>query len=110
MKTIKQDNNIPENYIAIFNGGAGEITYSTYIYKIDNGQANYGFKYINTTNTTVSWGSSEWNVRITGRGEVGWTDEVFKVAEDNFAYSYVQLPNDTKTYTIDEFMSMFLMN
>ena len=40
---------IPDNYIAIFNGGSGEVTYQTYIYKIDNGQDNYGFKYINTT-------------------------------------------------------------
>ena len=34
--------NIPNDYIAIFNGGSGEITYSTYIYKTDNGQANMG--------------------------------------------------------------------
>lgn len=105
-----EDNNIPEDYIAVFNGGVGEVTYSTYIYKIDNGHANYGFKYINTTNTTVSWGSSEWKSKVTGRGEVTWTDEVFSVAKKNGAYSYVMLPNDSKTYTIEEFQIMFTMD
>ena len=27
---------VPDGYIAVFHGGSGEITYSTYIYKIDN--------------------------------------------------------------------------
>jgi hypothetical protein len=58
-------NEVPNDYIAVFHGGVGELTYSTYIYKIDNNQANYGFKYINTTNTTKHWGSSEWNVKVT---------------------------------------------
>ena len=101
---------IPDGYIAIFHGGAGEITYETYIYKKDNGHANSGFDYINVTNTTVSWGSSEWNSKITKRGSVQWTDDVFEVAEENGAYSYVTLPNSDKTYTIEQYMSMFLMN
>lgn len=106
----KNNNYIPDDYIAVFNGGSGEITYSTYIYKIDNGHDNSGFKYINTTNTTTSWGSSTWNIKITGQGEVTWTDEVFLVAKDNNAYSYVLLANDDKTYSIEEFMTIFLMN
>lgn len=101
---------IPKDYIAVFNGGSGEVTYSTYIYKINNKQANYGFKYINTTNTTLSWGNPNWNIEITSKGTVNWTDDVFTVAEKNNAYSYVKLPNDNKKYSIDEFMSMFLMN
>ena len=104
------DNEIPDNYIAVFNGGAGEITYSTYIYKIDNGRDNYGFKYINTTNTTESYGSPNLIKKVTKKGEVSWSDEVFEVAEDNCAYSYVQLPNDNKTYTIEEFSEMFITN
>ena len=102
--------NIPNDYIAIFNGGSGEITYSTYIYKIDNGQANMGFKYINTVNTTVSWGSPEWENKNTDSGEVTWTDDVFPVAKKHGAYSYVKIPNDDKTYTIEEFQERFLMN
>ena len=101
---------IPDGYIAIFHGGAGEITYETYIYKKDNGHANSGFDYINVTNTTVSWGSSEWNSKITKRGSVQWTDNVFEVAKENGAYSYVTLPNSDKTYTIEQYMGMFLMN
>ncbi len=104
-----KSNKIPENYIAVFNGGSGEITYSTYIYKIDNGQANYGFGYINTMNTTTSWGSSNWNIKIISKGTVNWTNDVFTIAKKNNAYSYVKVPNDHKTYTIDEYMSMFLM-
>ena len=104
------NNKISDGYIAIFHGGAGEITYETYIYKKDNGHANSGFDYINVTNTTVSWGSSEWNSKITKRGSVQWTDDVFEVAKENGAYSYVTLPNSDKTYTIEQYMSMFLMN
>lgn len=106
----KNNNEIPEGYIAVFNGGAGEIVYSTYVYKIDNGHANYGFKYINTVSTTVSWGSTEWNEEIVGRGKVDWTDDVFTVAKKNDAYDYVRIPNSTRTYTIEEFMTMFMMN
>lgn len=101
---------VPEGYIAVFHGGCCEVTYSTYIYKVDNDHANYGFKYINTTNSTVSWGSPQWTVKITKKGFVNWTDDVFTVAEKNGAYSYVTVPNDDKTYTIEEFMSRFLMN
>ena len=109
-KNKTTNDRIPDGYIAIFHGGAGEITYETYIYKKDNGHANSGFDYINVTNTTVSWGSSEWNSKITKRGSVQWTDHVFEVAEENGAYSYVTLPNSDKTYTIEQYMSMFLMN
>ena len=104
----QNSNNIPNDYIAIFNGGTGEITYSTYIYKIDNGHDNYGFKYINATNTTVSWGNPNWKIKITDKGEVARTDDIFAVAKENNAYSYVSLPNDNKTYSIEEFMTMFL--
>ena len=106
----KNNGNVPDDYLAIFHGGSGEVTYSTYIYKIDNGHANYGFRYINTVNSTKSWGSSEWNVKVVGKGEVTWTDEVFSVAKKNGAYQYVALPNSDKTYSIDEFQRMFLMN
>ncbi len=105
-----KSNDIPNNYIAVFHGGSGEVTHSTYIYKLNNGHANSGFKYINTENTTKSYGSSDWIIRKTKEGTVTWTDDVFKVAYENNAYSYVQLPNDSKIYTIEEFQDMFLMN
>lgn len=101
-------NYIPNNYIAVFHGGSGEQTYSTYIYKINNGHINSGFKYINTTNTDL--GNSKRDIKITSKGTVDWTDGVFIVAKNNNAYSYVKLPNDAKRYTIEEFQSMFIMN
>lgn len=101
---------IPDGYIAVFHGGSGEITYETYIYKINNKQANSGFNYVNVTKTTTHWGSSEWNTKITKSGSVQWTDNVFEVARENNAYSCVTLPNSNKIYTIEEYMQMFLMN
>lgn len=101
---------IPDNYIAIFHGGSGETIYETYIYKIDNGQANYGFDYINVTKTTTTYGSSKWDTKITKRGSVSWTDNVFSVAGENNAYSYVTLPNIDKKYTIEEYQYMFSMD
>lgn len=107
---IKNNNKIPDGYISIFHGGSGEVTYETYIYKINNGQANYGFNYINVTNTTTSYGSNKWNTKITKKGSVDWTDNVFSVAKENNAYDYVTLSNSDKKYTIEEYMQMFLMD
>ncbi len=105
-----KSSDIKEDYIAIFHGGSGEVIYETYIYKIDNGKANYGFRYINVTSTTQSYGSSHWIRKITGKGEFDWTDGAFGVARENGAYSYVTIPNSNERYTIEEFQRMFLMN
>lgn len=101
---------IPDGYIAIFHGGVGERTYETYIYKNNNGHENSDFDYINVTSATVYWGSKQCNRKITKQGTVQWTDDVFSVAKENNAYSFVTLPNSNKTYTIEEYMNMFLMN
>lgn len=106
--SLNKRNEIPQDYLFVFNGGSGEVTYSTYIYKIDNGHSNYGFKYINTTNTTKSYGSSEIVQKITKIGNLMWTDEVFTVAKENNAYSYVLVRG--KKYTPEEFAPMFLMD
>ena len=109
-KNNTDNDKIPDGYIAVFHGGSGEITYETYIYKINNKQANSGFNYVNVTKTTTHWGSSEWNTKITKSGSVQWTDNIFEVARENNAYSCVTLPNSNKIYTIEEYMQMFLMN
>lgn len=96
---FKNNNNIPNDYIAIFHGEKGSTIYKTYIYKIDNDQANYGFKYINVVNNNVI-----------EKGELSWTDEAFSVARNNNAYSYVTMPNSNKRYSIEEFQKIFLMN
>ena len=101
---------VPDGYIAVFYGGSGEITYETYIYKINNKQANSGFNYVNVTKTTTHWGSSERNTKITKSGSVQWTDDVFEIARENNAYSCVTLPNSNKIYTIEEYMQTLLMN
>ena len=106
----KNNNTIPDNYISVFHGGSGEVTYETYIYKQDNGHANYGFDYINVTRTTKSWGSTESNIEITKRGSVMWTDDVFPVAKENNAYQYVTINGSDKTYKIEDYMSMFIMD
>jgi hypothetical protein len=99
-----------DDEIATFHGGSGEVTYETVIYKVPNGQYNMGFKYENKTCTTKSWGSTEWDCRTTKTGEVTWTDDVFTVAQNNGAYSYVTRPNDSKTYSINEFAEIFIMD
>ena len=99
---------IPDGYIAVFNDGVGEIKYSTYVYKIDNGHDNYGFKYINTTSMTVSWGSSEWITKINKKGKVNRMKDVLKVAKEHGAYSYVLY--DNKTYSIEDFKKKLSIN
>ena len=106
----KFNDNLPSDYIAVFNGSIGEFNYKTYIYKIDNDQANSGFKYINTVEDSTSLILPNRKKTITKRGEVRWTDEVFIIAKENNAYMYVKLPNDLRKYTIEEFEKMFIMN
>lgn len=104
-KNNKNNDKITDDYIAVFHGtGEAMTTNETYIYKIDNGQANAGFKYVNVT--TSCWE----NFKITEQGSVQWTDEIFEVAEEHNAYSYVTLPNSDKRYTIEEYMEKLLMN
>ena len=93
---------IPEGYIAVFNGGAGEIVYRTYFYRDGN-----KYKYINVTSMTESWGSPEWNDKITKKGKVSSIEKVFEVAEKNYANSYVRVPNEDETYTLEEFKVLF---
>lgn len=96
---------IKSGYIAVFNGEDGNTIHQTYVYKIDNGAANYGFDYINADTNLKTWFT-----KVTGEGSVTWTDGVFPVAEANNAYDYVTIPGDETKYTIDEFMARFLMD
>jgi len=104
---IKEEEKIADNYIAYFEGGNDKITYRTYIYKINNNQANYGFRYTNSTLKNIDGKIVE---DIVAEGEVSWTDDVFIVAKKHGAYSYVKYNGRDKKYTIDEFATMFLMN
>lgn len=101
---------INDDYIAIFHGEDKGYIYETYIYKIDNGHANRGFEYINVTWTLESYENSRGKYKINKKGEFEWTDGAFGVAKEHGAYSYVNVPNDNKKYTIEEFQRMFIMN
>lgn len=106
-KETKNDR-IPNDYISVFHSESGDIIYETYIYKILNVEDNQGFNYVNVTKTLN--GKNQWNTEVTHHGSVAWTDQVFEVAEENNAYSYVTLPNSEKKYTIEEYKTMFLMD
>ena len=101
---------IPEGYLFVFHGGCCEVTRSTYVYKIDNGKANMGFKYIHTENHTESWGSPNWIIKIVDEGKVDFTDGVFVKAKEHGAYSYIKEPGNDKTFTIEEYQNRFIMN
>ncbi len=101
---------IPEGYISVFHGGSEEQIYETYIYKLHNNKPNYGYNYINVNKTTKQDGSSEYDIEITGRGTLEWSDEVFDIASKNNAYSYVTLPDSDDKYSIEEYIKMFLTN
>ena len=102
----KKDKEVVKNaYSFYFEGGNNKITYRTYIYKVNNNQDNYGFRYVNTTKKKID--NKEVEI-IVSEGEVTWTEDVFTVAKKHGSYSYVV--QDGIKYSINEFMQMFLMD
>ena len=98
---IINDNNnrIPTNYIAVFNGTSEGENYSTYIYKLDNKSDEYGYSFINITGTSKKY-------KITSKGETSWKDQLFEVAKSNNAYTSVKY--EGRDYTIEDFAKIFL--
>lgn len=93
---------IEDGYIAVLSDGGGEIVYKTYVYK--DGE---GYRYVNATSQTVSWGSTKWEVRVDDRGNAATKDEVVKAAEIHGSCGCMNLPGDySRIYTIDEFLNM----
>ena len=92
---------VEDGWIAKFNGGSGEITYHTYVYEAEN-----GYKYINTTSTTVSYGSPQWTERVIDSGSVSTKEEIVQVAKDNGSKQYVLFPDDKEAYKISDFLNM----
>lgn len=64
------------------------------------------YSYINITSTTVSWGSPQWEKKITDKGTANSKDEIFKIAKENGANQYVKIPEDSTTYKINDFLTM----
>lgn len=95
------DSDTPEEgYIAVFHGGTGERTYETYVYSDDG-----GYRYVNMTSTTVSWGSTRWNRKITDEGRAETREDVVKAADANGASQFVVFMDDPYTVCeISEFM------
>lgn len=76
IKNNKSENEISEDYILVFSGGAGEIVYKVYVY--DEGGK---YKYISATLMTTSWGSNEWVTRIDKVGYVDTIEEIIEIAQ-----------------------------
>ena len=109
-QSTEEGNTQNSKLVATFHGGSSEKTYETEIYKDDNGHANMGFTYINYECSTKRWGSSEIVRTVTGRGAFTWTDGAFEIARKNNAYSYVTVPDSSRTYSIEDFQSIFIMD
>lgn len=88
-------------YFAVLHGGGGEITHQTYVFKSDE-----GYSYINTTSTTVSWGSPQWEEKVTDKGSAKTKEDIVEIAKENGADAFVTIPEDSATYKIKDFLTM----
>ncbi len=89
----------PGDYIVCIRGGVGERTYETYVYEKDE-----GYKYINVTSTTVSWGSSKWDHVVEKTGTVSTKEEVVEAAKKHGADSFITYPGSFDSHPISDFL------
>ncbi len=75
---------IPDDYCARIASGAGEIMNCTYIYKNDD-----VLSYIQTEETTKSYGSSEWNRTIKKRDNFSNYLELYDITKANSSNGFV---------------------
>ena len=101
-KTEDESDKIPEGYIAILHGGSGEITYATYVYQTED-----GFEYINTTRTTLRWGSTKGKIKIDSQGYKVDIDQLLKIAEDHGSANFVTFPGENKARPTDDFKAAY---
>ena len=94
------DAEIEDGWIAVLSDGAGEVILETYVYETDG-----GYRYVNVTATTVSWGSAKWNRTIDGSGTAATRDEVVNAATEHGSAGFVRLPDDDTIYSTDDFIS-----
>ena len=94
-------NEIASGYYAVLHGGVGERTYETYVYRTDE-----GYKYVNVTSTTVSWGSSKWNHEVNKRGKADSREKIAEIAKKHGASQFMTYTWDQKAaHTIEEFLT-----
>ena len=91
--------NVPDDYIAVIRGGVGEKTVETYVYETDG-----GYKYINVTSATVSWGSPKWDHVVDNIGTVSTKEEVIEKAKEHGADSCVTFPGESDAHPISDFL------
>ena len=91
---------VPDDYIAVLRGGVGERTVETYVYEIDG-----GYKYINVTSTTVSWGAAQWNHVVDKTGTVSDREEVVEIARLHGADSFVTYPGSYDPHPVSDFLT-----
>ena len=94
---IKDNNEVPDNYIAVSSGGAGEIVFATYIYEKDNRT----YEYISTVSTTKSYGSTEWVTKVKNKGKINSKEDLLEVEKKELASQFL-LVADNKTYSVEE--------
>ena len=90
---------IVDGYCAVLHNGAGEIMQVTYVYKTDS-----GFRYINATSTTVSYGSTKWKDTVKSSGTAATKEEVVDAARQFGSCGFATYPGDMNPYSIDEFL------
>ena len=90
---------VDAGYFAVLEDGAGEIMHKTYVYKTDS-----GYRFINVTATTVSWGATEWKEVVNSSGEVSSRDEIVSIAKSNGSCGFVLFAGENKACSIDEFL------
>lgn len=94
------DVEIRDGYVAVLRDGSGEIMRETYVYEMVR-----GYRYINTTSTTESWGSTHWNTVVDNEGYLNTKEEIVEVAGDHGSCGFVTYPGDSRTYSVDDFLS-----
>ena len=87
---IKNTNKINDDYYLKLIGGTGEQTYTTYLYWNGGQKA----KYICTTSTTKSYGSSKWIEKVTKKGNLAFMQGIYDVAKNNNSFDYVIMNKD----------------
>ena len=89
-----------DGYVAVLQGGVGEIAYKTYVYKTDN-----GYRYVNVTSTTVSWGAARWTSVVDGSNTVSTREKVIEIAKDHNSGDFVIFPGDNTAHPVEDFLS-----
>ncbi|MBQ3435601.1 MAG: hypothetical protein IJH13_01120 [Bacilli bacterium] len=99
------ENSIPSGYIAVFKGESTDVVHTTYLYQGKKNKKKYS--YINTITKLDHNDSSMWNEEVLEQKKLKKKKDVFKVAKENGAYSYVKYEKDGNLYTIEEFKKVF---